>query len=124
MVAVIAKLERRVRILAAVVRLLLALLRTSGFRLSDKRLPQGAAKACILRTITSAASALPLAVISKILGLPASRYHAWSRAAKGCGLDDRPSCPRSSHSQMAGVEVAVIKDMVLDPQYRHMPADR
>jgi hypothetical protein len=52
------KLERRARILAATVRLLLALLRASGFRLGGERLPQGAAKANILRAITSA---LPIA---------------------------------------------------------------
>src|ERR1035441_7930707 len=40
----IAKLDRRVRILAAVVRILLALLRASGFTLAGERLPEGAAK--------------------------------------------------------------------------------
>jgi hypothetical protein len=37
----IAKLDRRARILAAVVRLLLALLRVSGFSLAGQRLPEG-----------------------------------------------------------------------------------
>jgi hypothetical protein len=45
----LAKLDRRARVLAAVVRLLLALLRASGFSLAGKRLPDGAAKAGILR---------------------------------------------------------------------------
>ena len=53
------KVERRARILAATVRLLLALLRASGFRLVGERLPQGATKASILRAVTSAQSALP-----------------------------------------------------------------
>ena len=41
----VAKLDRRARILAAVVRVLLALLRASGFTLAGGRLPEGAAKA-------------------------------------------------------------------------------
>jgi hypothetical protein len=54
LVDTIAKLDRRVRILAAVVRVLLAMLRSSGFTLAGERLPEGAAKAGILRAITSA----------------------------------------------------------------------
>jgi hypothetical protein len=50
----IAGFDRRARILAAVVRLLLALLRASGFSLAGQRLPEGAAKAGILRAIASA----------------------------------------------------------------------
>jgi hypothetical protein len=45
----IAKLDRRVGIPAAVVRVLLAMLRASGFTLAGERLPEGAAKAGILR---------------------------------------------------------------------------
>ncbi len=44
-----ARWEKRARVLAAVVRLLLALLRASGFTLDGVRLPQGKAKAGILR---------------------------------------------------------------------------
>jgi hypothetical protein len=47
----IAKLELKRRILAAVVRVLLAMLRASGFTLADERLPKGAAKAGILRAV-------------------------------------------------------------------------
>ena len=50
----IARLDRRARVLAAVVRLLLALLRVSEFDLGGRRLPEGAAKADILRSIESA----------------------------------------------------------------------
>lgn len=117
----IEKLEKRAQILAAPVRLLLALVRASGFRLAHQRLPGGAAKASILRAITSATNALPLAVILRILGLPGSRYHAWRRADTVCGLDDRASCPRTAPGQITAVEIADIKDMVLDPHYRHMP---
>jgi hypothetical protein len=115
------KVERKARTLAAVVRLLLALLRVSGFRLDGERLPEGVAKASVLRAISSAKPALPLALILRIDGVPPSRYHRWRNAVEICGLDDRSSCPRTTPSQLTGDEVATIKDMVLDPQLRHMP---
>ena len=49
-----AQWEKRARVLAAVVRLLLALLRASGCNLDGNRLPEGKAKAGILRAISSA----------------------------------------------------------------------
>jgi hypothetical protein len=67
--ATIAKLENRVQVLAAVVRILLALIRAAGFTLAAQRLPEGAAKARILRAVTSAQAALPLNTILKIIGL-------------------------------------------------------
>jgi hypothetical protein len=48
------KLRRRVRKLAALLRLALALLRTSGFRLTGERLPDGRAKTRILRAVDRA----------------------------------------------------------------------
>jgi putative transposase len=117
----IAKLDRRARALAAVVRLLLALLRASGFSLAGKRLPEGTAKAGILRAISGATPFLPLAVILRIARLEPERYHEWKRASTlVCGLADRSSCPRTSPSQLTPTEVADIKDMVLAPEKRHM----
>jgi transposase InsO family protein len=117
----IEKLRRREQILAAVVRLLFALLRTSGFRLSGERLPAGDDKARLLRAIAGAEPVLPLVLILRIVGIAPSRYHAWHRATDGCGLDDRTSCPRTTPSQLTCDEIATIKDMVLDPDLRHMP---
>ena len=114
-------MERKARTLAAVVRLLLALSASIGFRLDGERLREGVAKATVLRAITSAKPVLPLALILRILGFPASRYHRWRSVAKSCGLDDRSSCPRTTPSQLTADEIASIKDMVLDPQLRHMP---
>ena len=123
MLDTIAKLDRRARVLAAVVRILLALLRASGFSLAGgQRLPEGNAKAAILRAITSANPFLPLAMILRIAHLEPGRYHVWKRASRVvCGLDDRSSCPHTSPSQLLPAEVANIKDMVLAPEYRHMP---
>lgn len=113
--------EKRARAIAAVVRLLLALIRASGFSLAGKRLPDGLAKAGILRAISSAEAFLPMAIILRILGLEFGRYHAWRRAEKACELTNRSSCPRTSPAQLAATEVATIKNMVLAPEYRHMP---
>jgi len=121
LLSTIHKLETRARILAATVRLLLALLRASGFRLASQRLPEGGTKASILRAITSALPALPLNLVLRIVGLPPSRCHAWRRVALVCGLDDRSPCPRTAPGQLTAGEVATIKDMVLAPEYRHMP---
>jgi len=98
-------------------------LRAFGFSLAGERLPEGAAKAGILRAITSAKPFLPLALILRIVHLEPGRYHAWnSRAsALACALKDRSSCPRTSPSQLTPTEVAAVKGMVLAPEYRHMP---
>ena len=116
-----ARWENRARLLAAVVRLLLALLRASGFRLDGNRLPEGDAKASILRAISSADAFLPLAIILRILGLESGRYHAWRRAENACDLTDRSSCPRTNPGQLTASEVAAVKELVLAPEYRHMP---
>ena len=91
---------KRARILAATVRLLLALLRASGYRLTGERLPEGETKASILRAITSAQPVLPLNLILRIVGLSPSRYHAWSAsptpAASTIAPHVREPCPPSS----------------------------
>jgi transposase InsO family protein len=121
LVDTIAKLEQQKRILAAVVRVLLALFHASGFTLAGERLPEGSAKTGILRAITSATAFLPLAVILRIAHLEPGRYHRWNRASTAvCGLDDRSSCPKTSPTQLTPAEVADIKDMVLAPEKRHM----
>jgi len=97
------------------------LLRISGFRVSGERLPAGDDKIRLLRAITGAHSVLPLALVLRIVGMTPSRYHAWHRATEVCGLDDRPSCPRSMPSRLTREEVDTIKGMVLDPGLRHMP---
>jgi hypothetical protein len=55
----VVKLRRRVRKLTALLRLALALLQTSGFRLSVARLPDGRDKLRILRAVDRARKYLP-----------------------------------------------------------------
>ena len=114
------KFEKRCSVLMALVRLLLALVRLHGLGLSSNRVPDGAAKARLLRAIDSARRALPLSVALKILGLAPGRYRAWRRAAQGCELDDRSSCPKSSPMVLTAGELATMREMVTSPDYRHM----
>jgi hypothetical protein len=56
----ILELRRRVKKLTALLRLVLALLRTSGFTLTHERLPDGRAKTRILRAVDRARPFVPL----------------------------------------------------------------
>jgi hypothetical protein len=117
----IAKLKRRLLVLAAVVRLLLVLVRLSDGRLKGERLPDGTAKAQVLEAIDAAKRTLPLKSVVRVLGLSQSRYHAWRRLDVACGLADRPSCPKTHPAQLTAQEMATIKQMVTSNDYRHMP---
>ena len=115
------KLRRRVHKLRALLRLVLALLRTSGFRLTGARLPDGRAKTRILRAVDRTREYLPLRAVLRFLQLSPSRFHAWRRRQHACALEDQSSCPRMSPSRLMLTEVRAIKDMVTSPDYRHVP---
>ena len=114
-------LRRRVQKLRALLRLVLALLRTSGFRLTGARLPDGRAKMRILRAVDRAREYLPLRSVLRFLHVSPSRFHAWHRRQRACALDDQFSCPRTSPSRLTPTEVRAIEDMVTSPDYRHVP---
>ncbi len=113
------QLEHRNRVLLAVVRLLIGLVRLSGARLDGARLPDGDAKAKVLDAIARARGVLSLDVALRVLGLSPARYHAWRRAPRDC-LDDRSSCPKLSPTQLTAAEVASMHQMVVDEAYRHI----
>ena len=76
----ILKLQRRVEKLAALLRLALALLHASGFRLSGERLPDGPAKRRILRAVIARAG------VSRYAGFSGSwvcRRVGFTRGANG-----------------------------------------
>ena len=89
----VVKLRRRVRKLMALLRLVLALLQTSGFRLTVARLPDGRDKLRILRAVDRAREHLPLRALLRFLRVSPSRFHAWGRRQRACVLDDQSSCP-------------------------------
>jgi putative transposase len=117
----IVKLRRRVEKLAALLRLALALLDTSGFRLSGARLPDGEAKLRILRAVNRAGECIPLRAVLRFLHLSPSRFEAWRRRQTACSLNDRSSCPRTAPHRLTHAEVHAIRDVVTAPEYRHVP---
>lgn len=102
-------------------RLALALLHTSGFRLSGARLPDGEAKRRILRAVDRAGACIPLRAVLRFLHLSPSRFQAWRRRQTACALDDQSSCPRTAPHRLTRAEVHAIGDMVTAPEYRHVP---
>jgi len=101
----ILKLRRRVEKLAALLRLALALLYTSGFRLSGQRLPDGHAKQRILRVVDRAHEYIPLRAALRFLRMSPCRFHAWRRRQTACALGDQLSCPRTSPHRLTSSEV-------------------
>jgi putative transposase len=65
----IVKVRQRVEKLAALLRLALALLHASGFRLSGVRLPEGEAKLRIRRAVDRAGECIPLRAVLRFLHL-------------------------------------------------------
>ena len=113
-------LERRTAVLITVVRLLLALLRTSGFKLETCRVPDAAGKRLLLDAIECARKVMPLSAALRVLRLSRARYHVWFRAEKACDLDDRPSCPRTVPQRLTQPEVEAIGSLVQSKEHRHM----
>ena len=122
--AEILTLRARLQKLHAIIRLLLVLIRVLGIRLDQARLPEGAAKARILRAIDRARDSLSLKGALKVIGLSPSRYHKWRQIEQHCGLDDQISCPRSTPSRLTAEEIMSIKEMAESPDYRHVPTGR
>ena len=67
---------------------------------------------------------LGLRRVLKAIGLSPSRLGAWQRAARGCELEDRSSCPSLSPQGLTPEEVSTIGAMVTSPDYRHVPTGR
>ena len=117
-------LQQRVRRLGAVIRLLLALVRTLGWHLDQTRLPDGSARARILRAIERAQPALSLRSALRLLHLSPSRYHQWRQAQRICGVEDEVTCPRLTPTRLTADEILIIKSMVKSPEYRHVSTGR
>ena len=96
----------------SLLRLALALLRSSGFTLTHERLPNGGAKIRILRAVDRARAFVPLRTLLRFLRVSPSRFHAWRRLQHACALDDQSSCPHRSPHRLTPLEVRGIEDMV------------
>ena len=107
--------------LLAVLRLLVAILRVSGFSLVNSRLPDGEKKTTLLLAVKRTRSILPLRAVLRILRVSPTRYHRWKRSHEACSLDDSSSCPKSFPQKLTPEEVRSIKEMVTSTEYRHVP---
>src|SRR5262249_9958665 len=95
-----------------------------GVELDWKRLPDGEMKSGLLRAIDWAVTTLELRRVLRILGLSASRYHAWRRSELRCKLADQVSCPSSSPQRLTRAEIQSIREMVESQDSRHVPTGR
>ena len=117
----VAKLEKKITILAAVVRLLVTLFRVTGVTLLGVRIPDASGKRRILRTIGRAESAIGRNAALRILGLTPARVREWTkRDLETCGLEDAPPCPRSIPGRLTRDERSAIRDMVEADEYKHL----
>jgi hypothetical protein len=116
----VAKLEHRVSMLTAVLRLVLALLHVSEFTLDLVRIPDADGKRRLLSAIERARLTMPLSAALRVLGLSAARYHEWVGRQSNCALDDQSSCPRFKPQILTFEEVGTIGDLVQSKQFRHM----
>lgn len=119
----IARLNQQVRKLRCLLRLLLVLLKLSGFSLELLRLTDGKSKQRLLQEVQRACTILPLRKVLGMIRLSPSRYHAWVRRST-CGLTDMPSCPKSKPSQLTSNEVSTIRELITGDEYRHVPTTR
>ncbi|MGQ0615299.1 MAG: transposase [Planctomycetaceae bacterium] len=119
--AEVARLRRRLRCLAAILRVLLALVRTFRLDLARRRVPEGKGKLRLLRAVERAREVLPLRRICRLARLSPSRYHAWRRAQEPCQLEDEASCPKLTPHRLTPEVVRRIREMVTSPDDRHVP---
>ncbi len=83
-------LRKRVERLVAMLRVVVVLMKVSGFSLASARIPQGTRKVALLRAIDRSRSVLPLRVVLRVLRLSTSRYHSWKREGECVSM----ICPR------------------------------
>lgn len=118
------KLQQRVRRLGAIIRLLLALVRTVGWHLDQIRLPEGPARVKLLRAIERVQPVLSLKCTLRLLHLSPSRYHRWPLVERICGIDNGAICPRFMPTRLTAAELLSIKTIVESPEYRHVSTGR
>jgi putative transposase len=93
------RLRARLQKLNALLRVMIAVLRLSGYSLNHERVPDGKQKRHLLRAIERSRPTLPLRSVLRVIRLSQSRYYAWTRKEQ-CELDDSPSCPQNMPHQL------------------------
>ena len=100
------QLRRRCVRLIALLRLIITVMKMSGFSMSRVRLPDEQAKQRVLRAIEQARVHFTLRAALRVIGMTHGRFHDWTR--EGCGPYDRNCCPKSSPHQLTQAEVNTI----------------
>ena len=100
-------------------RLVLTTVRIFGLQIQYKRLPTSGAKEKILAAIKTFFDSIPLSECLSAIGLTAARYHNWIKREVKCLLEDRPSCPRVSPTQLIRSEIKKIQDLYKSKDLSH-----
>ena len=116
----IMRLRAGLQKLNALLRVMIAVLKLSGYSLNHERVPDGKQKRHLLRAIGRSRPSLPLRSVLRVIRLSQSRYYVWTRKAQ-CELDDSPSCAQNMPHQLTPDEVAIIEDFLTSDEYRHVP---
>ncbi len=116
----VAQLRERNARLQAILRLIVVLLKVCEVSLVRRRLPNAQKKQALLRVVERSTEVLPLQKALRLIGLSKSRYYSW-KWEEECELDDSSSCPHAHPQQLTPEERSVVKDMVTDDDYRHVP---
>lgn len=114
------RLRRRVVRLAAILRIVFALLNGCGIRIDNDRVPIEA-KRRFLSAVERARGVVHIRKLLRVIGLSASRYLSWKRAGRSCELEGEPACPKVTPHRLTPDEVRDIHEMVTSPDYRHVP---
>ncbi len=99
--------------------LVLNTIKIFGFQIQYKRLPSSGAKERILAAIKTASDSIPLSECLSAIGLTPARYHNWLKREVKCLLEDRPSCPRVSPTQLIRSEIRKIQDFYTSTDFSH-----
>ena len=75
----IIRLRARLQKLNALLRVMIVVLKLSGYSLNQERVPDGKQKRHLLRAIDRSRPTLPLRSVLRVIRLSQSRYHAWTR---------------------------------------------
>ena len=68
--------------------------------------------------------ALGLKAALAVAGISTTRFHGWLTVDEACSPEGLDSCPKRQPNQLTADEVSAIREMVLSPDYRHVPTSR
>ncbi len=114
----VARLERRVAMLTALLRLVLTVLRASGLQLG--RVTSCAHRQALLYALNHATKVMSMRAALRVLCISSSCVAEWKRALTPCEISDTSSCAMPHPQRLSSKERLSIKGMVLSTAHRHM----